>query len=82
MPKTLKEYKDKEKAKAYRKRNRDRYYNKNIGDLSRSGEPWQKWEDYLIINSKGDVIDRDIAKLLHRSLRAIQSHRSKLIRRY
>lgn len=82
MPCRLKNYKNKEKAAAYRRRHRDKYYLKCTSDCLRSRKPWEKWELDLIINSQGDVLDRDLAKILHRSLRAIQIQRSRFKNKY
>lgn len=78
MPSRLRSYKDKEKAAAYRKRHRDKYYLRCTSDCSRSREPWEKWELDLIVDSQGDVLDKDLAKILHGSLRAIQIQRCRL----
>lgn len=74
MPTHLKKYKDLEKAKATRKRQKNRNYNKN--DFSTHAKrKWEEWEEEYILNNTGDV---EIAKKLNRSLRAIHVKRSKL----
>ena len=78
MPKSLNEYRDKEKALHYRNHQRSGNYNR--GDFSASA--LIKADDYTlaacvaILDHK--IPDREIAKMLRRSVRGIQNKRWKL----
>lgn len=75
MPKTLKLFKDKNKARIYR--NKQRRINYNRGSLTKFNENkhWKTKEIKLICSSL--LFDRQLAKLLGRTVRAIQLRRSK-----
>lgn len=75
MPKSAKNYKNKEKLKQYIKNNKDKYYNKFKTGIN-NNKQWTKDEIEIILNS--DLLDCEIAKKIGRSIHAIQTKRSKL----
>lgn len=78
MPKSVKLYKNEEKKKQYLKRNRDRYYRKNYENCYRARKAWTEAEIELILYSP--MSDLEISKEIHRSLRAIQVKRHRLMK--
>lgn len=72
MPKSIKRFKDQEKARAYRNEQRKGNYNRgDFGDVKwRRYEPWE-----IPIIMAHESSDREIAHLLSRSVRAIQLKR-------
>ena len=77
MPSSLKYYKNKDKARAYNKRNRDRYYKRSADSCSRNGKPWQEDELQIIMN-KEPLTDYELSLLLNRSITSIQVKRTRL----
>lgn len=79
MPKSIKLFRDRNKAVEYR--NRQRKINYQSGDfgggVKRKYEPW---EEKFILESP--LPDRDIAKRLDRSIASIQHKRMRLLRGY
>lgn len=75
--KSAKLYKDKDKLKAYKKRERIRYYHSGdfIEDKSRHLR-YTEDEDRVIMLS--DETDREIAKAFNRSIKSIQLRRHRL----
>ena len=67
MPSSLKYYKNKDKARAYNKRNQDRYYKRSADSCSRNGKPWQEDELQIIMN-KEPLTDYELSLLLNRSI--------------
>jgi len=78
MPKCLKSYKDKEKAKAYVYRNRKRYYHKTAFIYEK--RRWTTEEDKLVLTSK--LTDTQLSEKIQRSVQAIQLRRLRLKREY
>ena len=78
MPKCIKLYKNKDKAKKYRKKHHDNNYNKNDYSVGKRRK-WETWEEQYILNNENDV---EIAKYLQRSLRAIHIKRCRLKQNY
>lgn len=75
MPKCLKEYVDKRKAKRYR--DRHRMLNYELGNFSnRMHEPYDFNEQAEILDHS--IPDRELAKKLERSVKAIQIKRCQL----
>lgn len=72
MPKTLKYFRDKEKARIYRNNQRKRNYDQTIKALNRF-QRWTDEEKELII--KSEKTDRELHLIIGRSTRAIQSMR-------
>lgn len=77
--KRLKQYKDSDKAKAYRYRHRKKNYEKGAGDPKVSGVCWTKQEEILALEHK--MTDRELSKKIGRSVRAIQAKRYKMKRK-
>ena len=76
VPKTLKSYADSDKARAYRNRQRKINYDRDGSDRKRSGRPWMRHEVEMILEHR--YKDRMLAKILGRSVAAIQVKRAKL----
>lgn len=73
MPKSLKNYKDKEKAHLYRNRSRKTYYKKTQTGKRRC---WTTEEMEMILDKK--YSDMELADILERSVQSIQIKRSRL----
>ena len=71
--KCVSKYRDMDKLKAYRKRNRKRYYRDSGGKRK---PPYTEDEDMVIMLS--DETDREIAQEFGRSIKSIQMRRTKL----
>lgn len=76
MPKTLKEYADTDRARAYRNRQRKINYDRDGSDRHRSREPWTRHEIDMILERK--LTDREVARIMGRSVKAIQIKRCRL----
>ena len=76
MPKMLKKYADTDKARAYRNRQRKINYDRDGSDRHRSKEPWTIHEIDMILERR--LTDREVARIIGRSVRAIQIKRCKL----
>ena len=76
VPKTLKNYADSDKARKYRNRQRKINYDRDGSDRKRSGKPWLGYEVKMILERK--YKDRILAKVLGRSVAAIQIKRAKV----
>ena len=76
MPKTLKSYADSDRARAYRNRQRKINYDRDGSDRRRGGKPWLRCEVEMILEHK--YKDRMLAKILGRSVAAIQVKRAKI----
>ena len=73
--KSLKFFKDKEKARQYRNNQKRKNYNKgNI--IKVKGRKYTKEEDYELLHST--LNDRTLAQELNRSVLSIQTRRSKI----
>lgn len=75
MPKYLKCYKDKEKARRTRNKHRRQNYQKTAF-APNSGKLWSEYEDAIILEHT--VTDFELAKLLKRSVGSIQNRRCRL----
>ena len=76
MPKCIKNFRDKDKAREYR--NRQRRINYHRGDFSNgTGRSYKWWEIPIILLHL--MSDRTIARRLNRSVMAIQLKRNKLL---
>jgi hypothetical protein len=75
MPKCLKLYKDKLKAKIYRNLQRKKNY-RQTSFSKNSGKPWEDSDIQLTLNFQGT--DRELSKLLKRSVCSIQKIRWKV----
>lgn len=73
MPKSLKNYKDKEKARLYRNRSRKTYYQKTQTGKRRY---WTVEEMEMILEKK--YSDMELAGILKRSVESIQIKRSRI----
>ena len=76
MPSSLKFYKDKEKALSYRNKQRKRNYSRNKHEVF-GGRKFSEFDCSIILNS--ELLDREIAKTLKRTVQSIQIKRSRLI---
>jgi hypothetical protein len=77
MPSSLKNYKDKNKAKYYRNKQRSRNYRRGeYGEPNRR----RRWlvKDESFIKESQFLTDRSIAQILKRSVRAVQQKRNEL----
>lgn len=73
MPSSLRFYKNETKKKAYIKRHKDRYYNKNMENCYKQRQPWADYEIRLILFAP--LSDTELSIKLHRSIKAIQVQR-------
>lgn len=73
MPSSLKYFKDKEKAKKYRKRDKLRYYSKNSDNWFNQGNPWSDYEIKQILFAP--KTDTQLSTELGRSITSIQIQR-------
>ena len=71
-----KTYRQTEKGKKVRYRERKKYYKQVPGDPTVVGKWWNPEEDFLIM--KKSLPDVQLAKMLGRSISAISSHRCRL----
>lgn len=78
MPKTLKSFADSDKARKYRNRQRKINYDRDGSDRRRSHRPWLRYEVEMILERR--LTDREVARILGRSVAAIQVKRAKLKR--
>lgn len=78
-PKSLKNYRDEEKALAYRNRQRRENYRKCVGRPEVSGTEWSTEDELLVLEHS--VSDRELSKQIGRSVRAIQKKRYLLKKR-
>ena len=76
MPKTLKEYADTDKARAYRNRQRKINYDRDGSDRRNGRKPWSKHEIDMILER--ELTDREVARIIGRSVKAIQIKRCRL----
>lgn len=79
MPKRLKDYADSAKARAHRNRHRKKNYRSSPGEPGVRGTKWT--EDDLMAVLAHEVPDRELSKMIGRSLESIQVMRSKLKKR-
>lgn len=79
VPKTLKTFADSEKARAYRNRQRKVNYDRDGSDRRNSYKPWLRYEVEMILDKK--YSDREIARIIGRSVEAIQVKRCSLKRK-
>lgn len=75
--KCSKYYKDQEKLKAYKKRNRDKYLNRDI-DCFNKYKPWSDNEIKILLESNKPYIE--LAKILGRSISSITGKKVKLMK--
>lgn len=75
-PKRLKSYNDKEKAIAYRNRQRKINYDRGAGSKLVSGTKWTKEDEHKVLEHS--ISDRELSMQIGRSVRAIQQKRLKL----
>lgn len=75
--KSSKYYKDQEKLKAYKKRNKEKYLNRNINEFNKN-RPWTYEELNLLLNSTDNYYN--LAKKLGRSIASITTKKSKIIK--
>ena len=68
-------YKNKDKLKAYRKRHKDRYYNRNKDNCINNNSRWTEEEIDLILYS--NKTDTELSIELSRTIEAIQMKRHK-----
>ena len=76
VPKTLKTFADSDKARAYRNRQRKINYDRDGSDRRHSHKPWLRYEVEMILDR--EYPDREIARILGRSVEAIQVKRCSL----
>lgn len=76
MPNTVYKYHDKVKARLYRNRNRKNNYTKGRIFNAKSHQAFTTTDCKIILEHK--LCDREIAKLLQRSVQSIQIMRSRL----
>ena len=75
MPKCVKFYKDKEKCRITRNKQRKQNYRKTA--FAKNGwERWQQWEMELVLAH--ETTDFELSKILERSVQSIQAKRHKL----
>ena len=75
--KSSKYYKDQEKLKAYKKRNKEKYLNRDINEFNKN-RPWTYEELNLLLNSTDNYYN--LAKKLGRSIASITTKKSKIIK--
>lgn len=75
-PKCLKNYIDEEKARKYRNHQRKLNYDRGSGSHEVSGAKWSKQDEDQVLEHS--ISDRELSKLIGRSVRAIQQKRCKL----
>ena len=73
MPTSLKNYKNKERAKKYRKKDKDKYYSKNIDGRFNQGNSWTTEELKQILFAP--KTDTQLSIELGRSINSIQIQR-------
>ena len=73
MPTTLKFYKDKEKARQYRERDKIKYYSKNKNGRFNQAQPWSEEEIKKILFAP--KTDTELSIELGRSINSIQIQR-------
>lgn len=78
MPKTLGDYADSDKARAYRNRQRAINYARCPGDPGVSGSRWNEDEKRMVLEHA--MSDREISERIGRSVRSIQKMRYRLRR--
>ena len=76
MPKTLKRYADTGKARAYRNRQRKINYDRDGSDRRNSRKRWSNHEIDMILER--ELTDREVARIIGRSVSAIQIKRARL----
>ena len=76
MPNFIKNYRDKEKCRKTRNRQRQRNYAKTA---IYPPKEWAEEDDALVLEHK--MSDRELSKLIEHSVQAIQVHRSRLKKR-
>lgn len=76
MPKTLKKYADTDKARAYRNRQRKINYDRDGSDRRNSYKRWSNDEIDMIL--EGKLTDREVARIIGRSVKAIHVKRARL----
>ena len=75
MPKYVKFYKDKEKCRITRNKQRKQNYRKTA--FAKNGrEKWQQWEMDLVLEH--ETTDFELSKILERSVQSIQTKRYNL----
>jgi len=80
MPKSIKLFKDKKKARAYRNKQRTINYKRGAQYAFFGHQRWSESDEELIMNSQES--DRILAKKLKRTMRAIQGKRQNICRRF
>mgnify|MGYP001775256176 CR=1 FL=1 len=78
VPKTLKNFADSDKARKYRNRQRKINYHRDGSDRRRGGRPWLRYEVEMILERR--LTDREVARILGRSVAAVQVKRARLKR--
>lgn len=78
MPKHLKDYKDKEKARITRNRQRQKNYGKT-SFIYKGRRRWTEYEDTLVLEHS--ITDFELSQQIIRSVKAIQIRRCKLKKR-
>ena len=76
MPKSLKSFTDSDKARRYRNKQRKINYDRDGSDRRRGGKPWLRYEVEMILERR--LTDREVARIIGRSVAAIQVKRAKL----
>lgn len=77
MPNWVKKYKDKDKARELRNKERLQYYAKSKENAVNRGTRYTQYEIDMILNH--EITDHEISKIIGRSVQAIQNKRSALI---
>lgn len=77
MPKSLKSMKDRRKALKLRNTQRKKNYAKSRKNATFSGRNWNIRDIEIILNSP--LSDREISKMIGRSVQAIQIKRSRVL---
>lgn len=76
MPNTLRNFADSDKARAYRNRQRKLNYERDGSDRRNSHKPWLRHEVEMILERR--LTDREVARIIGRSVAAIQVKRCSL----
>lgn len=76
VPKSLKRFADSDKARTYRNRQRKINYDRDGSDRRRKYRPYLRYEVEMILERR--LTDREIARIIGRSVSSIQNKRSRL----
>ena len=75
MPYSIKLFKDKNKARIYRNRQRNLNYSKTM-DAENKGYRWTSEDERMVLSFKG--IDAELSEIIGRGVRAIQIKRTRI----